>query len=386
MRVDFRRLLETVITRQASDLHIKAGALPIIRVNGQLETLEGSPATVEEIEHVITRTLSAEQRETFTREREIDFAFGVPGLGRFRSNFYFQRGTPAIAVRYVPLGVPTLSALNLPESVREIAHRSRGLVLVTGTVGSGKTTTLAGMIDEINRTTEKNIITIEDPIEFLHRDQRSLISQREIGLDTQSYDAGLKHILRQDPDVLLLGEIRDQQTMSVALMAANTGHLVLSTLHTIDAVQTVNRIISFYPPHQHEEIRFMLASSLQAVISLRLIPTADGAGRVPAVEIMVNTETIHDLLLDPGRTNRIRQAIAEGATHYGMQTFDQSLMDLLKRSMISEAEAMRNATNPSEFELRVKGIRPASDATWEAFERGNHHAGAGDNTAEAGAA
>jgi twitching motility protein PilT len=230
------------------------------------------------------------------------------------------------------------------------------------------------MIDEINRTISKNVITLEDPIEFLHRDQRALISQREVGLDTGSYESGLKHILRQDPDVLLLGEIRTQQTMSVALMAANTGHLVLSTLHTIDAVQTVNRIISFYPPHQHEEVRFMLAAALQAVISMRLIRTVDGGGRVPAVEVMVNTETIRDLLLDPGKTSRIRHAIAEGASHYGMQTFDQSLMDLCQRGMISSEEALRHASNPSEFELRMKGIRAASDATWEVFEQGTRAA------------
>ncbi|MBD3236825.1 MAG: PilT/PilU family type 4a pilus ATPase [Candidatus Eisenbacteria bacterium] len=380
--VDFRSLLQMMIDRQASDLHLKVGARPVLRIHGQLVKLEDAPVGAEEMQRLISKALTEEQRESLALAREIDFAFGVGGVGRFRANFYYQRGTPAIAVRYVPLGVPRIEQLNLPPVIRSIAMRPRGLVLVTGTVGSGKTTTLAAMIDEINRTASKNIITLEDPIEFLHRDQRALISQREVGLDTESYESGLKHILRQDPDVLLLGEIRTQQTMSVATMAANTGHLVLSTLHTIDAIQTVNRIISFYPPHQHEEVRFMLAAALQAVISMRLIRTADGRGRVPAVEVMVNTETIRDLLLDPGKTSRIRHAIAEGASHYGMQTFDQSLMDLCRRGMISGEEALRHASNPSEFELRMKGIRSASDATWEVFEQGTRAAREEESTEE----
>jgi twitching motility protein PilT len=367
--VDFQELLKVMIARGASDLHIKVGSRPVIRVNGILERLDVPVATAEGVAALLEKALTPQQGEEFQRTREIDFAFGVSGLGRFRSNFYYQRGTPSISVRYVPLSVPALGDLNMPQIVGDIALRPRGLVLVTGTVGSGKSTTMASMIDLINRSAAKKIITIEDPIEFLHNDEKAAISQREVGLDTESYQSGLKHILRQDPDVLLLGEIRDSETMSVALMAANTGHLVLSTLHTIDAVQTVNRIISFYPPHQHEELRFLLASSLQAVISLRLIATSDGRGRVPAVEVMINTETIRDLLLDPGRTSRIRSAIAEGTTHYGMQTFDQSLMELYKRNLIAEDEALRQSSNPSEFELRLKGIHAASDATWEAFEQ-----------------
>ena len=372
--VDFRNLLQMMIDRRASDLHLKVSARPVLRIHGQLIMLDGSAVTAEEIQQLTGQVLTPEQRESFSETHDIDFAFGVTDLGRFRANFYYQRGTPAVAVRYVPLGVPKLSQLNLPPVISSIAMQPRGLVLVTGTVGSGKTTTLAAMIDEINRTASKNIITLEDPIEFLHRDRRSLISQREVGLDTESYESGLKYILRQDPDVVLLGEVRTQQTMSVALMAANTGHLVLSTLHTTDAIQTVNRIISFYPPHQHEEVRFMLAAALQAVISMRLITTADGCGRVPAVEVMVNTETIRELLRDPGKTSRIRHTIAEGASHYGMQTFDQSLMDLCKRGMIYSEEALRHASNPSEFELRMKGIQAASDATWEIFEQGTQAA------------
>jgi len=273
-----------------------------------------------------------------------------------------------MAIRHVPLGVPAFEDLNLPEVLKNLSMRRRGLLLVTGTVGSGKSTTLASMIDLINRTEAKNIITVEDPIEFLHRDEKSIISQREVGLDTDSYLAALKHILRQDPDVLLMGEIRDRETMQVALMAADTGHLVMSTLHTADATQTINRIISFYPPHQHDEVRFLLAANLAAVISMRLIPRADGKGRVPAVEVMINTETIHDYILDPVKTVMINQAIAEGVAQYGMQSFDQSLMGLLQKDLISLEAALSNASNPTEFELRIKGIHATSDAKWAAFE------------------
>ena len=239
---------------------------------------------------------------------------------------------------------------------------------MTGTVGSGKSTTLASMIDCINRSEARNVITVEDPIEFLHRDEKSIINQREVGLDTGTYLSALKHILRQDPDVILLGEIRDQETMSIALMAADTGHLVLSTLHTIDAPQTVNRILSFYPPHQHAEIRFLLASTLQAVISQRLIQRAEGKGRVPAVEVMLNTAAIGDYLMSPEKTLMIKSAIQEGAQQYGMQTFDQSLMSLFTQGLITYDAAMQNASNPSELDLRMRGISSSSDTTWSAFE------------------
>jgi twitching motility protein PilT len=243
-------------------------------------------------------------------------------------------------------------------------------VLVTGTVGSGKSTTLASMVDSINRKEAKCIITIEDPVEFLHRDDKAIISQREVGLDTASFHDGLKHILRQDPDVILLGEIRDQVTMGIALMAADTGHLVFSTLHTVDAAQTVNRVISFYAPHQHTEVRFLLSSTLQAVVSQRLIPHAGGTGRVPAVEVMVNTPTIKEYILDPEKTSLIRQAMREGTGQYGMQTFDQSLMSLYRRGLITLDDALRNSTNPSELELRVRGVHATSDKSWEQFEHG----------------
>jgi twitching motility protein PilT len=368
--VELRRILETMVARAASDLHLRVGVPPVLRIHGCLRPLDLPPLTVEELEATVMQVLTADQQETLARAREVDFAFGVTGLARFRANVYVQRGTYAAAIRCIPLTVPGLEELHLPPAVAELAHRRRGLVLVTGTVGSGKSTTLAALIDLINRTEDKNVITIEDPIEFLHRNQRSIISQRELGQDTETYDTALKHILRQDPDVILIGEIRDRETMSVALMAADTGHLVLSTLHTADAPQTVNRIVSFYPPHQHEEVRYLLAASLQAVISMRLIPRADRKGRIPAVEIMINTETVRECLLDPTRSSSLRTTIAEGVSQYGMQTFDQSLMDLYRRSWISLEEALRNSSMPTEFALRVKGVHAASDATWDAFEQG----------------
>ncbi len=366
--MDFRQILDVMLERGASDLHLKVGTRPVLRIDGELVPLDFPPPTRDEMLEVVDQILTPEQKEEFFAKREIDFAFGIAGLARFRSNFYFQRGTVAMSIRHVPLGVPAIEDLNLPPVVADLALRERGLILVTGVTGSGKSTTLAAMVDLINRTRAKNIITVEDPIEFLHRDEKSVISQREVGLDTGSYLEALKHILRQDPDVILLGEIRDRDTMSVALMAADTGHLVLSTLHTIDAAQTVNRIISFYPPHQHEEVRFLLASTLQAVISMRLIQRADGAGRVPAAEVMIMTETIREYILDPSKTMLIRNAIAEGVVHYGMQTFDQSLMYLYTRKLITLEEALRNSTNPAEFELRVKGIHSTSDTTWQQFE------------------
>ncbi len=366
--MEFRKILEMMMEAGASDLHLKSGCRPILRVDGELMPMDGPPCNQKDLEHVAEKILSPDQQEEFKRTMEVDFGFGIAGLARFRSNFYYQRGSIAMAIRHVPLGVPAFEDLHLPEILGELAMKPRGLMLVTGTVGSGKSTTLASMVDLVNRTTAKNIITIEDPIEFLHRDEKSLISQREVGLDTESYLIALKHILRQDPDVILLGEIRDRQTMDVALMAADTGHFVLSTLHTADATQTINRIVSFYPPHQHDEIRFLLAANLAGVVSMRLIKCKSGQGRVPAVEVMVNTETIRDYIQDPLKTVLINQAISEGVSQYGMQSFDQSLMGLLRNDMISLEDAVANATNPVEFDLRIKGIQATSDATWDSFE------------------
>ncbi len=366
--MDFRRTLELMVERGASDLHIKVGAPPVFRIDGSLVPVDEVPPTGKDLDSVLDVLLSKTQKADFEQAKEIDFAFGLPGFARFRANVYYQRGTVSFAIRHVPLGVPTFEELMLPPIVEDLALRKRGLVLVTGTVGSGKSTTLAAMIDCINRREARSIITIEDPIEFLHRDDRSFISQREVGLDTGSFAEGLKHILRQDPDAILLGEIRDRETMSVAFMAADTGHLVFSTLHTVDAAQTVNRILSFYPPHQHDEVRFLLASTLQAVVSLRLIPRAKGGGRAPAVEIMINTASIQEYLLSAEKTLLIKSAIQDGAQQYGMQTFDQSLMRLYRQGLITLDEALRHSSNPTEFELRVRGIQASSDTSWDAFE------------------
>jgi twitching motility protein PilT len=363
-----RRILDEMIERGASDLHLKVGTRPTFRVDGELVVMDHPPLSQKDLEATVEEILTPEQKETFVRDQEIDFAFGVAGFARFRSNFYFQRGTYSMAIRHVPLGVPAIEDLNLPPIVENLALRPRGLILVTGTVGSGKSTTLAAMIDSINRSMARNVITVEDPIEFLHRDDKSLISQREIGVDSHTFADALRHILRQDPDVILLGEIRDRETMSIALMAADTGHLVLSTLHTIDAAQTVNRIISFYAPHQHDEVRYLLANTLQAVISQRLLPRASGKGRVPAVEVMINTPTIKEYLMDPEKTSLIRSAIHEGVTQYGMQTFDQSLMKLYRDGLITLEVATHASTSPAEFDLRIRGIQSSSDSKWQLFE------------------
>src|SRR5436190_6696860 len=318
--MNIRTVLEKMIAAGASDLHLKAGTPPVVRVDGVLYTLDEPAPSSQELREVYQQMLNEEQRAHFTTHHEIDFAFGVSGLARFRANLFQQRGTPALALRHVPVEVPTLDDLGLPPSVRDMAFSPRGLVLVTGRTGSGKSTTLAAMIDTINRTTTRNVITVEDPIEFLHLDRMSIIHQREIGLDTRSFNDGLKYVLRQDPDIVLVGEIRDLETMRTALMAADTGHLILSTLHTTDVVQTIQRVISFYPPHQHDEVRLSLASNLRAVICQRLVPRSDGQGRVPSVEVMINTPTIKDFILQQDRTPMIQTAMGEGFTQYHMQT------------------------------------------------------------------
>jgi twitching motility protein PilT len=362
--MNIRNVLEKMIAARASDLHLKAGTAPVVRVDGILYTLDEPAPAAQELRDVCSQLLNDEQRLYFSTHNEIDFAFGVSGLARFRANIFMQRGTPALAMRHVPVEVPSLEDLMLPQVVRELAFSPRGLILVTGRTGSGKSTTLAAMVDAINKVTTRNVITVEDPIEFLHRDRMSFIHQREVGLDTRSFHDGLKYVLRQDPDIILVGEIRDLETMSTALMAADTGHLVLSTLHTTDVVQTLQRIISFYPPHQHTEIRMSISSNLRAVISQRLIARRDGAGRVPAVEIMMSTPTIREFILDPAKVPLIHSAVAEGGTQYGMQTFDQSVFTLLREGVITEEEALRNCNNPNELQLKLKGISATSDRMW----------------------
>ncbi len=366
--MNIKSILESMIQKRGSDLHLKAGLPPVVRIDGKLSHLDFERPSPKDMEEVADQILTPTQKEKFRKTREVDFAFGVAGLARFRANFYVQRGSVAMVFRHVPVEIKSVDELDLPPIIKELALKPRGLIFVTGTVGSGKSTTLAAMVREINENANKNIITIEDPIEFLHHDVKSIINQREIGSDTTSFHEALRHILRQDPDVILVGEIRDALTMEIALMAADTGHLVFSTLHTIDATQTINRVISFFPPHQHQEIRYLLSSTLQSVIAQRLIPMKEGKGRAPAVEVMVVTSAIREYIIDPDKTPLIQQAIREGVSSYGMQSFDQSLMKLLAEDQISMEEALKNSSNPHEFSLRLKGIQATSDKTWDNFE------------------
>ena len=367
----FRAAIVEMVQRGASDLHLKGGRPPSIRVNGQLAVLPQPPLKPDELRALAETLLTPRQLKDFAEEKEADFAIGVPGIGRFRTNVYLQRGSIAFVFRAIPYEVRTVRELLLPVVLEEIAAKPRGLVLVTGITGSGKSTALAAMIDHINRTRRVNIITIEDPNEFLHRDQLANVSQREIGTDTVSFGAALKHILRQDPDVILIGEIRDMDTMDTAIKAADTGHLVLSTIHTTDATQTISRVLSFYPPHQHAEIRMLLSTALAAVISMRLVPRADGRGRVPATEVLINTAAVADNIRDTQKALDIPDLIAQGGMSYSMQSFDQSLMRWYQDGVITYDEAMFNATNPGEFALRVSGVSGTSDRTFSDLQGGD---------------
>jgi twitching motility protein PilT len=309
------------------------------------------------------------QREKFKQTNEVDLAYGVPGLGRFRVNVFQQRGSLGVVLRVIPFRIQSIEQLMLPKVLEKIAGEQRGLILVTGTTGSGKSTTLAAMVDYINATETCHIMTIEDPIEFLIRDKRSIVNQREVGVDTMSFGQALKSALRQDPDVILVGEMRDLETIETALTAAETGHLVMSTLHTLDATETVNRIISAFPPYQQKQVRLQLGSVLRAVISQRLVPRADGRGRVPAVEVLLATARVREMVEDKDRTKEISDAISQGHVSYGMQTFDQSLMGLYRSGLVSYEESLRQATNPDDFALRVSGISGTSDSKWDNFEQ-----------------
>ncbi|HET6922199.1 MAG TPA: PilT/PilU family type 4a pilus ATPase, partial [Anaeromyxobacteraceae bacterium] len=321
---NFKTAITEMVQRGGSDLHLKVGRPPTIRVAGDLYQLDQAPLKPEELKALAEQIMTPRQVKEFAEHKEADFAIGVPGVGRFRTNVYQQRGTVAFAFRAIPYEVKTIRDLNLPPALEEIGLRPRGLVLVTGVTGSGKSTALAAMINHINLNRRVNIITIEDPIEFLHRDNLSNISQREVGNDTLSFTAALRHVLRQAPDVILIGEIRDMESLDVALKAADTGHLVFSTLHTTDATQTINRVISFFPPHQHDEIRHLLSTAFAAVVSLRLVPRKDGQGRVPAAEVLMNTAAVQDNIRDLSKQLNIPDLIAQGSVQYGMQSFDQS--------------------------------------------------------------
>ena len=365
---NFKAVLQQLVQRNASDLHLKVGRPPTLRLHGELVPLEMPPLKPEDLKGLAEQLMTPRQVKEFTDNKECDFAIGVPGIGRFRCNVYQQRGSLCYAMRSIPYQAKTLAELNLPPVLQEIALRPRGLVLVTGITGSGKSTALAAMIQHLNEHRKANVITIEDPIEFLHRDINCNINQREVGTDTATFGQALRRVLRQDPDVILIGEIRDLETLDTALKAADTGHLVFSTLHTTDATQTINRVLSFYPPHQQAEVRFSLASALQAVVSLRLVPRADKPGRVPACEILINTQTVRDQIRDMDKTLNIPDLIKEGTVQYGMQSFDQSLMGYYTQGIISYESAVFYATSPSEFALRVQGVAGTSDNSWSGFE------------------
>src|ERR671934_779179 len=355
-------LLRIAMERRASDLHLKVGNYPHLRVDGELHPLTEQPRiSAEDMLTMAFSMMSARQKQKFKETTEIDMAYGVAGLGRFRVNVFQQRGNVGLVLRVIPTKIRALDELYLPKVVETICEMPRGLVLVTGVTGSGKSTTLAAMVDRINSSRAEHIITIEDPIEFLHRDKMGFVNQREVDVDTPSFASALRASLRQDPDVILVGEMRDLETIATALHAAETGHMVFSTLHTLDAVETVNRIIAVFPPPEQKQIRTQLAATLRAVISQRLVPRADGEGRVPAVEIMIATAYVRECILTPEKTRLIREAIAAGTSQYGMQTFDQSLWDLFQQNLITYETALENASNADDFKLRAQGISSTSE-------------------------
>src|SRR3954449_2966827 len=348
---DVDAALMTVIETEASDLHLKVPAPPIVRQHGKLVPVEGmDPLRPEDTEATLFHMLTDEAKlEAFRNEREVDFSYSVPGVARFRVNAFVQRGAVSLVCRAIPFEIKTAQELMLPPVIDEIADEERGLILLTGTTGSGKSTTLAAMIDHINTSYAKHIVTIEDPVEFLHRDKRSVINQGEVGMDTLSFKRALRRVLRQDPDVILIGEMRDEETVHTALSAAETGHLVLSTVHTVDAAETVNRIIDFFPPHMHQQVRAMLAGTLKGVISQRLVRSTDG-GRVATCEILRMTGRVRDMIMDPMQTGRLTEVVSEGA-FYGMQTFDQALFDHVKAGRVDVDQALLAATSPHDFKL-----------------------------------
>ena len=364
-------ILAMALKSSTSDIHLKAGLPPVFRIDGNLRPLPKAPRlTAEAVRSMCEAIMNDRQRTKFEEANEIDLAYGVPGLGRFRANVFMQRNSVSAVFRAIPFKVATLDDLMMPPILKKIAQESRGLVLVTGATGTGKSTTLAAMIDYINSTRTAHVVTVEDPIEYLHRDRKCIINQREVGFDTAGFAPALKSALRQDPDVILVGEMRDQETAETALAAAETGHLVLSTLHTIDAPETISRIISMFPPHQQRHIRLQLSNVLKGVISQRLIPRIEGKGRVAAVEVMISTARIRDLIDDREKTIQLKDAIAQGYTTYGMQSFDQALMELVRKKVISYDEALRQSSNPDDFKLKFSGIDSTSDTSWSDFERG----------------
>jgi twitching motility protein PilT len=361
---DFHAYLKSMLTMGASDLHLKVGAPPTFRIDGVLFGMDETSISAADLQDLVETMLTPGQRETFAKELELDSAFSLPGVARYRVNLSCQRGSVGASFRLVPMVVPSLHDLSLPPVLGDLVQEPDGLILVTGATGSGKSTTVASMIEHMNLQATRKIVTVEDPIEYLHRDNKCLIYQREIGQDTHSFAHALRHILRQDPDIIMIGEIRDVETLTIALSAANTGHLVITTLHTADAVRSIQRILTYYAPHEQDEIRRVLADNLRAVISQRLLPCVGGQGRIPAVEVMINTGTVKEYIVNPDKTSLIRSAIQEGVTQYRMQSFDQALASMVANGLVAPDVALRHATQATELALHLQGFSGASNRMW----------------------
>ncbi|MEM1245034.1 MAG: type IV pilus twitching motility protein PilT [Acidobacteriota bacterium] len=363
-------ILKIAVENKASDVHLKVGSSPVLRIDGELRPLnELKRLMQEDTVQMAFSMMNGRQKQRFKEDLDLDVAYSVPGLGRFRCNVFQQRGTVGLVMRVIPARILSIRELMLPPVLEEICEERRGLVLCTGTTGSGKSTSLAAMIDHVNAGRPEHIVTVEDPIEYLHRDKKSIVNQRELDVDTRSYAMALRAAMRQDPDVILVGEMRDFETIETALLAAETGHLVFSTLHTLDATETINRIISVFPPHHQKQIRIQLGQVLKAVISLRLLPRADGMGRVPAAEIMRVTPYIRDCIENKDKTKFIRDQIALGSSQYRMQTFDQSLYVLYQGGLITLEDALSRATNPDEFKLKLEGVQSTADVAREEMDQ-----------------
>ncbi|MDA3885597.1 MAG: PilT/PilU family type 4a pilus ATPase [Candidatus Delongbacteria bacterium] len=369
--IDLNRMFAALIESGGSDIHLKVGIKPIFRVNSELVDWGEETVNMDDMITIANELMGKKEKEIFAEKKEADFGFGVKGVGRFRVNVYKQRGTVAIAIRAIPFDIKTIDELHLPDVLKKISMNNRGLVIVTGTVGSGKSTTIAAMLEYVNQNKRANIITIEDPIEFLFRDKMSIIHQREVGSDTESYSGSLRYLLRQDPDIIMIGEIRDSESMYTAIRAANTGHLVFTTLHTTDAAQTIGRILSFFPGDLQNEIRNLLSVTLKAIISQRLIQTRDGEGRVPATEILITNETIKEAIIDSEKSADIKMSIEKGETIYGMHTFDQSVFRLYDKGLISHDEAIKAASTPTDFERRLKGLDSSDGNNYELGDYGS---------------
>lgn len=360
------KILRTALKSGASDIHLRAGMRPVFRVEGDLLPLKGTARlTPEHTEKMAKIIASEEEFAEFQETGDLDISYALEASGRFRVNLFLQRGSIGLVLRVIPFSVPPMSELDLPNVVNDIAEKRRGLILVTGATGSGKSTTMASMLSHINNTRTEHIVTVEDPIEYLLDDKKSIISQREIGTDTSSFATAVRAALRQDPDVMMIGELRDYETMEIALTAAETGHLVLSTLHTTEAAEAVNRLVTAFPSHLRDQARKQFATLFQGVIAQRLIPRADGNGRIPATEVMIGTSRIRELIEKEAGTKKLTDEISEGRDRYGMHTFDQSLMDLVNQDLISYEAALKHASNPEDFKLRASGVGSISDSSWK---------------------